>query len=1330
MRYGLSSIIKEKSNFMIKWLVMKSNEKGLPINHPNPVIANDDGTWEIDRSIAHRLTSYDFYSNVSSALIKSHTISDFENLLNELFRLSGERRVMLDHTILTQPDNVFSDNLSRRKNDMQTRNVLVSDLTQMPDEENPSKNRIWLAAHVAIIEVMLRAHIAQIVTHNKLVNALSTVIGCRADSTSLEVLSGADGALFWLVTVAARTATLLGIKDCSEWLKVHLLDQPGPTDSAVETNTSDSPEENADRFLRGLAVANLLSLALHFYRPEMATVEKFNLSFGPDWQLEPSASQHNARMVAQLCQSHDELGIFIALMPIGCTGRWTASSGQKQPYSDLDHLELSWFCSQGLARSGAHRRLHSATLAAELFQWLTHEPPDRQIPPIRPRNLNLMHSSNGWKGNTDAEAQCKSNRLLIPQEFDASVLVGSPSANHQGNTVTGQDTYRLDDTVLVNGSHGCPSGDAGDGHHLVTAQSQGGDCSQLTDPKTKSSESENRSKARPRCIITWPNENSAHQLLKEENITEIRIRPAQVAESSGKTESSSAKPIIAQSCKLIAPVEATSTLSNTTNPSISSELLVDECVRFTTPVHENGWSTKYKSVRIGSASCKGGMEWEVGSEVIFGYEGHKPALRSHGIEESIHIKHSERSCQSSDKKYRHRDRIDGRHVREFGVRCNSLIEAGSRPQARPFHYTTMYSESSRGTDTEYESESSVDKKRNSNEGKVLHCTLLKKSPHSSRARQREHKIRASSVHPKTRSNSHADLSTHGRTTPALCGNLPVKCEHCLLPVLCSLNSTSQPALQLQSGDLRSRPISFYTQVHSAWVHHAPIIPTHFRSDDQGPFYLNKNSSYTELNQLGCACLTDPPLHPIQRSLTRTPVNVSDEKTLAEFELKTEVPKVTSSPAKSVTFPDIAQTNTTMDECTQTPEVHEDTSKSGTSSHKASSFFIPFKSDGRRYPNTEFRTLPKARSFNTYPCSTEKQKDHETTSTAEQRKELSPRRGQECDSNEPTENKTVPINLNQLTGHLSMRTEGTNDESFVVQPSSYPAAATSTDPPSWSRRNSIQNRRTNTNNQAERREHKHQLEKERREMIFQDYLNRKLSLSDEKDSENGNLDHRPSLLRGSNGIPSSASSGVVETKSKNVFLRARTAPCDRRATFRIQRPKPNHLVSRNKDEPQAPDNRKLQVGAAPREASCDTPHTPMENTEPKLFVPLHGRSNRRVIANAISHCCLPGPVNLDIRCSVLESLGCTDGRHFIILLRSQCQYCALYNYAVTEDIANRVCGLGPRKIFSDMVDRFYKYDSGSKRFVEISSTSHLSTVVDAIILKGRTKNKYSPNPLRC
>ncbi|TPP60468.1 Short spindle protein 4 [Fasciola gigantica] len=121
-------------------------------------------------------------------------------------------------------------------------------------------------------------------------------------------------------------------------------------------------------------------------------------------------------------------------------------------------------------------------------------------------------------------------------------------------------------------------------------------------------------------------------------------------------------------------------------------------------------------------------------------------------------------------------------------------------------------------------------------------------------------------------------------------------------------------------------------------------------------------------------------------------------------------------------------------------------------------------------------------------------------------------------------------------------------------------------------------------------------------------------------------------------------------------------------------------------------------------------------QPKLFVKPKAKSNRMVIVNAIGHCCLAGAVNEPMKQATLKELASTEGTHFMILFRdSRCQYRAVYAYDLESEELHLICGTGPRKITHDMANRFFKYNSGGKHFTEITSTNHLSPVVDAITI---------------
>ncbi|BFZ21090.1 hypothetical protein BsWGS_24128 [Bradybaena similaris] len=120
--------------------------------------------------------------------------------------------------------------------------------------------------------------------------------------------------------------------------------------------------------------------------------------------------------------------------------------------------------------------------------------------------------------------------------------------------------------------------------------------------------------------------------------------------------------------------------------------------------------------------------------------------------------------------------------------------------------------------------------------------------------------------------------------------------------------------------------------------------------------------------------------------------------------------------------------------------------------------------------------------------------------------------------------------------------------------------------------------------------------------------------------------------------------------------------------------------------------------------------------PKLFVKPSAKSNRHIIVNAISHCCLAGSVNTDMKNKVLEELQKCDANHFLILFRDAgCQYRGLFIFYPETEEAFKVLGVGPKHIVNAMCEKFYKYNSGAKSFSEITSTKHLSVSVDAVVL---------------
>uniref|UniRef100_A0AAY4BVH9 CKK domain-containing protein n=1 Tax=Denticeps clupeoides TaxID=299321 RepID=A0AAY4BVH9_9TELE len=89
------------------------------------------------------------------------------------------------------------------------------------------------------------------------------------------------------------------------------------------------------------------------------------------------------------------------------------------------------------------------------------------------------------------------------------------------------------------------------------------------------------------------------------------------------------------------------------------------------------------------------------------------------------------------------------------------------------------------------------------------------------------------------------------------------------------------------------------------------------------------------------------------------------------------------------------------------------------------------------------------------------------------------------------------------------------------------------------------------------------------------------------------------------------------------------------------------------------------------ASSITSTSMAEYTGPKLFKEPSAKSNKPIIHNAISHCCLAGKVNEAQKNSILEELEKCESNHLMILFRDGgCQFRALYSYFPdTEEIQN-------------------------------------------------------------
>ncbi|XP_043109669.1 calmodulin-regulated spectrin-associated protein 3 isoform X2 [Puntigrus tetrazona] len=133
------------------------------------------------------------------------------------------------------------------------------------------------------------------------------------------------------------------------------------------------------------------------------------------------------------------------------------------------------------------------------------------------------------------------------------------------------------------------------------------------------------------------------------------------------------------------------------------------------------------------------------------------------------------------------------------------------------------------------------------------------------------------------------------------------------------------------------------------------------------------------------------------------------------------------------------------------------------------------------------------------------------------------------------------------------------------------------------------------------------------------------------------------------------------------------------------------------------------------SNASSPASLPEYTGPKLFKEPSFKSNKFIIHNALSRCCLAGKVNESQKNKIIEEMEKSSASHFLILLRdSNCQFRAIYTLDGQSEELHRICGVGPRVISSSAVEAIYKYSSDRKQFNTLPSRT-LSMSVDAFTI---------------
>ncbi|XP_031567239.1 uncharacterized protein LOC116302157 isoform X2 [Actinia tenebrosa] len=129
--------------------------------------------------------------------------------------------------------------------------------------------------------------------------------------------------------------------------------------------------------------------------------------------------------------------------------------------------------------------------------------------------------------------------------------------------------------------------------------------------------------------------------------------------------------------------------------------------------------------------------------------------------------------------------------------------------------------------------------------------------------------------------------------------------------------------------------------------------------------------------------------------------------------------------------------------------------------------------------------------------------------------------------------------------------------------------------------------------------------------------------------------------------------------------------------------------------------------------------------PQCYVKPSGKSNRKLIINAISHVCLSGTVNNESKERCLQAIAESQGFNFMVLFKDGLKFRGLYMHNPENEQSYKIYGIGPKVITSKMVECVYKYSSGSKEFIKIPSKT-LSISVDGVAINKVYWQSNKPN----
>lgn len=274
--------------------------------------------------------------------------------------------------------------------------------------------------------------------------------------------------------------------------------------------------------------------------------------------------------------------------------------------------------------------------------------------------------------------------------------------------------------------------------------------------------------------------------------------------------------------------------------------------------------------------------------------------------------------------------------------------------------------------------------------------------------------------------------------------------------------------------------------------------------------------------------------------------------------------------------------------------------------------------------------------------------------------------------------------------------------------------------------------------AEEEQQKKEDEKARREYIKNEYLRRKqLKLMEDMNEvikpRSGSLKKKPR--------PKSIHRDVLETPARATGVRPRgySVSSVSLASLNLADNDNNQLDNKKNSRPDSAGGFSSCPSAGSRndekdwEVDSTTSSTPSntEYTGPKLYKEPSAKSNKHIIQNALSHCCLAGKVNEGQKIKILDEMEKSGANNFLVLFRDAgCQFRSVYTYCPESEEIIRLAGIGPKTITVKMIENIYKYNSDRKQFSQIPAKT-MSASVDAVTIAGhlwQTKKQGTPKKI--